>query len=543
MAALAFLLSVLLAHCIAQKVEVTVYYDSTTKEFTLKTVYDTSGAAFARWDNNITSTGWAFLELHTDMALDLNVQFYAAGMAEGYVSAGQMEYYATNQYAQWGFTPQSIPSKIYTYMTQNMQFMRTHVPSSDPVEQQLWRGVNLTLSQYDGICAGYNLARQQNTSGVWMAIALNAVDISLINAAGDMETIVDVYGGFQPVKNITQYNRTDCSGLVRLVRDSNGNVADLTFGQSTWRGYMLMNRVYKMLQIGPTVISMSSQPGFISSKDDFYVNGEALAIYETTNSIYNQTLYNYLTPQSLLTWVRSAVATRLSRTAEQWTVFFARWNSGTYNNQFGIVDMKMIHPANKEKNLPPGTFWIIEQIPGFTQSGDLTDVLNKQAYFPSYNIPYFQNIYNMSGYESDVPSQSYTQCPRALIFARDAPKVENLADQRHIMRYNEYTTDPYSQGDPANAVCSRYDLRAGGPSAFGGVDSKVTSFLSLFPWGSPTVSNMTYTVNAISGPTTQDPTVTPPFSWANPPFTSVSHVGQPTVWNFTWVDLKFNPFV
>ena len=69
--------------------------------------------------------------------------------------------------------------------------------------------------------------------------------------------------------------------------------------------------------------------------------------------------------------------------------------------------------------MQPNTLWIAEQIPGknkivkikrknnikikgYIESADLTSVLENQKYWPSYNIPYFPYIYNVSGFPQYV---------------------------------------------------------------------------------------------------------------------------------------------
>jgi hypothetical protein len=260
----------------------------------------------------------------------------------------------------------------------------------------------------------------------------------------------------------------------------------------------------------------------LQSKDDFYMMDSGLVSLETTNSVTNKTLFDlYITPQSLLTWQRVIVANRLAKGGEEWTHIFAQYNSGTYNNQWMVVDYNKYQAGAP---IQPGTLWILEQIPGFTEAADKSDFLAENTHWPSYNVPYFSWIYNISGYANgsalDGHGQEYMDAPRALIFARDQDKVVDMATMKHIMQSNDYQNDPLSQGDPANAIASRYDLRTRNSAAFGAIDAKISS-----------VSNMRdMACDAISGPTHQSQ---PDFQWS-PKWDNVYHVGLPDVWNFDW---------
>ena len=54
---------------------------------------------------------------------------------------------------------------------------------------------------------------------------------------------------------------------------------------------------------------------------------------------------------------------------------------------------------------------------------DKTSVLASQSYWPSYNTPYYQDIFNLSGSPANVAKFgdwfTYDKTPRALIFKRD----------------------------------------------------------------------------------------------------------------------------
>ncbi|RYG55654.1 hypothetical protein EON66_04780 [archaeon] len=74
-------------------------------------------------------------------------------------------------------------------------------------------------------------------------------------------------------------------------------------------------------------------------QDDFYITPQ-LAVMETTNSVFNQTLFQlYLTPKSALSWQRAYIANGFATSATEWTDLFAMYNSGTYNNQVRLRAM------------------------------------------------------------------------------------------------------------------------------------------------------------------------------------------------------------
>ena len=51
-------------------------------------------------------------------------------------------------------------------------------------------------------------------------------------------------------------------------------------------------------------------------------------------------LNQYIVPTSVFEWLRNVVANRLASNGQNWTEIFSQYNSGTYNNQFGILDYK-----------------------------------------------------------------------------------------------------------------------------------------------------------------------------------------------------------
>jgi len=276
------------------------------------------------------------------------------------------------------------------------------------------------------------------------------------------------------------------------------------------------------MDIPTSKMVMSSYPGALSSIDDWYAMDSGVASMETTNEIVNSDLYDYVIPQSLYTWQRARIANALASNGYDWTRTFARYNSGTYNNQWMALTYSLFKPGQP---LADGLLWICEQIPGNVSFLEVTDVLER-GYWPSYNVPAIEYIYNVSGNAALAaqygPTVSYDLAPRARLFRNMANQCNNVTTAQKFMRYNNYKNDPLENMDPSWAIMSRYDLEKSA-SAFGGYDTKLANFdmlQSLSAWTQ-------------SGPTHDD---LPPFSWNQ--FPNVVHTGMPLTYDFDWYVIK-----
>lgn len=62
------------------------------------------------------------------------------------------------------------------------------------------------------------------------------------------------------------------------------------------------------------------------------------------------------------------------------------------------------------------------------------------GYWPSYNVPFFEKVYNLSGYPAFAAKHgtdfTYQLAPRAKIFRRDQASVKDMDSMKRIMRYN-----------------------------------------------------------------------------------------------------------
>ena len=74
-----------------------------------------------------------------------------------------------------------------------------------------------------------------------------------------------------------------------------------------------------------------------------------LTVLETTIDIYNIDLYKNIQPQSVPEWMRVTVANRLAMSGVEWVDKFFKYNDGTYNNEWMIVDYKQFTPGQPPK--------------------------------------------------------------------------------------------------------------------------------------------------------------------------------------------------
>jgi len=283
-------------------------------------------------------------------------------------------------------------------------------------------------------------------------------------------------------------------------------------------------------------VSFASYPALLSSEDDFYILTSQLVVMETTNSVFNLSLYDAITPSTVVSWIRAIVANRMANSGKEWVSIMKKYNSGTYNNQWIVVDYKLFKAG--QQVLSPGTVWIGSQLPGYWEDADVTSVINQQGYWPSYNIPYFKDIFVMAGYNEMVKRYgnywTYNGYPRAQIFKQRQGQVDDLQSLQTLMRYNDWQNDPLALGCPVNMIACRADLTPGNgtaacPSgAFGAVNGKITSS-SMVP---------SFQASIIGGPTHD---TQPVFEWTeqvSEKFWQTKHYGQPETFDFDWFNVQ-----
>jgi len=443
--------------------KVSVVYNETTKKLTILEGENKNYTARAWFKNSSNKTGWSLLKVVTNGSYDDVLQAEAAGLAEGYLTAMFIDMSYNNTLGGYCKDETEYCTKLKKYMSDNDAWIEKQI--NDMRGSSYWHQVNLIYTQVKGMYEGYKL--KNTTTG-----NLTEWDFKLLQANGDLEDL-EVALGKKETKRIL--GSGSCSALVKLF---SGN-KDLGISHVTWDDYNSMLRIYKNYnfsfheepgkgsgKVASQIQSFSSAPGFVFSGDDFYILDSGMVTQETTIGNSNEDLWKYVTPESVLEWVRTMVANRLAYTGNDWVSIFERYNSGTYNNQWMVLDYKLFDAG---KPLKPDTLWILEQLPGTVHMADMTLLLEKQGYWSSYNLPYFPYVYNTSG-TLEAKSKfgswfDYHENPRAQIFARDHSKVVDMQTFVKLMRYNDFKNDPLSKCNctpnaysAENAISARSDL-------------------------------------------------------------------------------------
>jgi len=432
--------------------------------------------ATAIYSDDVEADGWGKLWVTARPEAPSKAAALSAGCAQARVMQHRMfqywDNYAANEYGKSRLPCSQLEAFIDAQMAYSDSLLQPGAPLPAGSPPQLLDALAHLSAQFDGLVQGYSAVAPP-------AEAMSRRTIYMLNAVGDLEDLNgicsasfnmssaaraaverlagrpyparELASGFRPTPEALKL--TDCSGFVGLTPDG----SDLVFGQATWRAYYAMLRTYTVYHLPYTpanVMSFSASPGFLMSKDDYAATGgdaARLMIFETTNSMFNHSRFEeFLTPESILTWQRSAMGMQWATSGKEYADIMMANQSGTYNNQWVVADAKQFNGDGRE--LKDDLLWVVELAPGITHAADMTSTLQQQHYWPSYNIPYFVDVYNASGYPAKAEAFGddfiYSKAPRANIFRRNASQVTSVADAGRLLRYNNYQHDPLAKDDP-----------------------------------------------------------------------------------------------
>lgn len=541
-----------------------------------------------------TSEGWYFLDIsHSPVtSVEEKIQtMHMIGFMEGNLTCNEIKTFYPNFFSDV-FGDEAPPAEVVDFMDTNYKWVSEQADAHYKTDE-FWLTMKGVLEQVNGMVEGYasspcaSKGAKTDPSDLTTADNLSLMHLLMMNGWGDLYTIQtkfmlekksarmmekeyteeNGYGGKarrlkypapKSMKLRTNATHTDiprdlrCSSLFKLADDN----SDVFFAHNTWDSFTASGpRMIKHYTLpglssvddSPTRdVYFSSSPGLVTSVDDYYTaysDSTMLAVIETTNDIMVPDLFKLVVPQSCLSWMRVFASNAVAVDGPTWASTFSREASGTYTNQWQVGDLNKFTAGS-----PPeaGFFTVTEEIPGKIHSEDMTDFLVEHKYWPSYNVPYFEDIYHESGNAAACKAGKktgstdfcYHECSRALIFKDHHQMVKDLPSMRSMISYNHYTSDPASQDDPCASIACRRDLSEGQSSyPAGAIDGKASSALTVKETVTKARSGdstgpMLY---ARLGPTHED---IEPFCWSNQSEEYV-HNGQPDCFLYNW--LAFPP--
>ena len=491
--------------------------------------------ATAFYTDSLLEIGWDKLSIRTNPLYRDEIQAEGAGRLEGALTKERIYNFFLNLEQEV-----DINERISKFFEDQEAFVIDSVEKGEGSRDPMLYNAYLIKKQYNGMMEQYNITADADKK-------LTKNNFHLMNYYAELFDLADKYR--VEIEGETDYKqmdneqllkifleRTHCSALFKLKND----FSDLYFGHNTWNTYFSTIRLIKEYNfnfnnrwVRSKNIIFTSYPASLSSIDDFYITSHGLIAIETTNSMYNDSLYSEINPNTLFTCERAMICNRISNSSKEWAENFAKYNSGTYNNQFMILDKNKVNLVNK--SIEQDAFYIVETLPGLVKINNVTDIF-KFGYWSSFNLPFDKEIYDLSGLKEVIDSRpeaasylSYDMCARTKIFRRDQWSSDNLDGFMKLMRYNDYLHDPFSEGNPSYTISSRSDLAG---SCSGAYDSKVGV---LSDW------NETYVkFRLIGGPTFNEELGIEPFAWENASERCRNHAHNmiPDVLKFDWIEYE-----
>ena len=469
--------------------------------------------------------GWDTLHITTNGMYSDLLQAEAAGRLEGYLTREKIYTHYQNLFSVRG----ALDDKVRNHFQIHEDFME-EIYRTNKEDAQVYN-VYLVYTQFKAMRTQYNLSVNETAK-------IDEIEFYMMPAFGDLMEIEGIYKERKKFSEMTAeelkmyyFLNSHCSALFKAKED----FSNVFLTHNSWYYYGMMTRIFKEYNFNfnhPSVkaknIMFSSYAATLSSNDDFYVTSQDLSVIETTNIIYNDTLYTLMKPESFMTWQRVMAANRMSATAEEWGDNFKGYNSGTYNNMYMALDMKKLDLVNR--TIADKALFTIEQIPDLVAVNDVTEYL-RYGYWPSYNTPFDPEIIKISMIKEAIeknPSlasqMDYDTCTRANIFRRDQGKVVDMDSLKRMIRYNNYTLDPLTLGDPTASISARGDLRAGKESCYGAYDAKAAQVSELI--------GENKTIHVVAGPAWDD---VEPFVFSKAESCAkFKHIGMKDEYKYDW---------
>ena len=489
------------------------------------------GDCWVNWADALNTTGW----YHITLEGNPSTENWRMGKCAGYLE-GMLTHTRIYQSTMLFFDQTNIPrnpeerpnfygyTRLIEYYTPHLEWLVANIEAYP--DSVYWRQISLIHHLFLGLVEGYNSAAPEHEKRGLM-------DMYIMVAMGDSLELLASFDWIPRFSEILQR----CTGLIKMAPGED----DIFFAHNSWTDYRCLHSILKKY-IFPTPdfispqVFLSTQMGLLSSPDDFFINGGGLMVFETTFTLQNRTLYtDYCKPQQVMNWMRTLLAMFTATNVYEWEDQFLKLNSGTYNNDYYVVDTKLLKRNGRaEKDL----CHVVAQLPGpFRWVEDLTQELYEKTFVVSFNVPKIKAASDFMEYERAIGVSAgfcnYTECSRYLITTRESPRLKDFETFQHFMRYSGFERDYYSiyQGrhDHSCTIESRGDLGPN-PGSHGGINTKATKASAVF------TKMHLWTINS---PSTEQ---YEPIDFRKPPLNTLKHDGLLDVWNFSWYEDEMDGF-
>ena len=327
--------------------------------------------ATAYYENSLQTKGFDLLAISTNNKFSDEIQAEAAGYLEGALTKDIIYNHYLNVKDYFDYNVQKQVESFFD-LQEKYLYNEYSKNKSDPVIY----GAYLMRKQYQGLKNGYNSIADTDKK-------ISNFQFDIMSSLTDVDDLIDKYNTVKKDYKKMNYSefeknfikRTHCSALFKIKKD----FSDVYFGHNTWCSYNQLARIFKEYNFNfnspffsSKNVIFSSYPASLSSFDDFYITSHGLIIIETTNIFYDDNLYDYITPNGLLSWERAMTSCRLSKNSKEWAENFSKYSTGTYNNQYTILDKNKVNLINK--TIDNDAFYIVEQLPGFFKINNVTNI-------------------------------------------------------------------------------------------------------------------------------------------------------------------------
>lgn len=467
-------------------------------------------AARAYYKTGIFEYGWSYIEIETSSKYPDTVQAYAAGLLEGSLTWQLIHHHWYNTIRLECEAKPIECRKLMRYLRDNTAVNRKRAELKESTDS-FWHMVRLFYAQLDGLEAGWKFAVRRSR----VSASLESEDFLWLALASDL-------CGFQQIFNISDSLVSSMIYFKSLPRENSGPL--IAISHHTSASYTQMLRLLKKYTFGYHIlpvtktaalipsrsIVMSSYPGALSSRDEFYlINGEnrELVVTGTSLLVTNRTEWSFLYPDDyVMLTVRLMAANRLATNSQSWFNTLSYQNDGASAFQWIIFEPRSM------------TLLLVEQLPSITVPINYTEEFKKTGFISYIGISNFKS-------SNDIvqPAKKNLNLWKTRL-TRLQKNITTFKQFRNMMRgCSQEGCSAVNQKTDLQELMFRGDLEDV-PIPYGIIDTKIlTVDIDGFKG-----------FEAISGPS-QSRT---PFKWSQS-FPNISHVGHPDTFNFESVTPKW----